>query len=85
MNKVFSVFIGLCKQPYSEGKPFHLVITILSPDLGVKAPERRSNKRIVQFCRVQPKEPDLWPHVLGPEGELEYIDIYILSLRVKTS
>jgi hypothetical protein len=85
MNQVFSVFIGLCKQPYSEGKPLHLVIAIFSYDLGVKAPERRNNTRIVQFCRVQPKEPDLWPHVLGPEGELEYINISILSLHVKTS
>jgi hypothetical protein len=25
-------------------------------------------KRFVQFCQVQPKEPDLWPHVLGSEG-----------------
>jgi hypothetical protein len=58
---------------------------MFSYDPGVEAPERRSNTRIVQFCRVEPKEPDSWPHVLGSEGELEYIDIFIFSLHVKTS
>jgi hypothetical protein len=75
MNQVFFVFIGLCKQPYSEGKILFSRHNDFSYDPGAKAPERRSNTRIIQFCRVQPKEPDLWPHVLGPEGELEYIDI----------
>jgi hypothetical protein len=83
MNQVLSEFIGLCKQPYSEGKTPPFCHNDFSYDPGFKAPERRSNTRIVQFCRVQPKEPDLWPRVLGPEGELEYIHISILSLRVK--
>jgi hypothetical protein len=50
---------------------------------GLKPPSGEV-KIFVQFCRVQPKEPDLWPHVLGSEGELEFTDITRFILRVKT-
>jgi hypothetical protein len=51
----------------SSIKDLHIVINFLSYDPRVEAPEWRS-KIFIQFCRVQPKEPDLWPHVLGSEG-----------------
>jgi hypothetical protein len=60
------IFIGLIYNLVLAQKTFLSSYNdFISYDPGVEAPERNFNCTI---HRVQPKEPDLWPHVLGSEG-----------------
>jgi hypothetical protein len=58
---------GLSAQPYSEKRSPCRDKNFFRTTLGLKPPSGEV-EILVQFCRVQPKEPDLWPHVLGLEG-----------------
>jgi hypothetical protein len=59
--------IGLSTQPSSvKRSPCHDK-SFFHMTRGLKPPSGEV-EIFVQFCRVQPKEPDLWPHVLGSEG-----------------
>jgi hypothetical protein len=59
--------IGLSAQPYSEKMSPCRDRNFFHTTRGLKPPSGNVEV-LVQFCRVQPKEPDLWPHVLGSEG-----------------
>jgi hypothetical protein len=59
--------IGLSAQPYSEKRSPCRDKNFFRTTRGLKPPSGEV-EILVQFCRVQPKEPDLWPHVLGSEG-----------------
>jgi hypothetical protein len=59
--------IGLSAQSYSEKRSPCRDRNFFRTTQGLKPPIREV-EILVQFCRVQPKEPDLWPHVLGSEG-----------------
>jgi hypothetical protein len=59
--------IGLSVQPYSEKRSPCRDKNFFRTTRGLKPPSGEV-EILVQFCRVQPKEPGLWPHVLGSEG-----------------
>jgi hypothetical protein len=59
--------IGLSAQSYSEKRSPCRDKNFFRTTRGLKPPSGEV-EILVQFCRVQPKEPDLWPHVLGSEG-----------------
>jgi hypothetical protein len=84
MNQVFFVFIGLCKQPYSEEKPLHLVIMTFRTTQGLKPPSGEVIQESYNFVEFNPKNPTcglmFWVQKVNSN-----ILIFILSLRVKTS
>jgi hypothetical protein len=59
--------IGLSAQPYSEKRSPCRDKSFFHTTRGLKPPSGEVEV-LVQFCRVQPKEPDPWRHVLGSEG-----------------
>jgi hypothetical protein len=45
---------------------------------------RVENRDILYISSSWPKEPDLWPHVLGSEGHNSQFSVVVLLLHVET-